>query len=136
MEDELKPVEDESEGEENPIAHEERESREDVSEALRKSAPEIATAKEAFKSFGKADMTETAERMLEIGRGDRPQIGALAFLHSDEEEAIEGYLKALPFFKGDDYGTSVLLNIIEDERRHERDLKELFGRYAAAEGEK
>ena len=134
MEEEKK---DEAEGEkesENPVLHESREAQEETKEALGKEAPEgVRTAKEAFASFGKSDLTETAKRMLEIGKGENPQVGALAFLHADEEEAIDGYRKALPFFKGDEYSTAALLEIIRDEERHERMLKELFGRYVASE---
>lgn len=138
MEEEEKPVAvgepEEKDEAKNPVLHETDEAREETRKALGKEAPEnVRTAKEAFASFGKSDLTETAKRMLEIGKGENPQVGALAFLHSDEEEAIDGYRKALPFFKGDEYSTAALLEIIRDEERHERTLKELFGRYVASE---
>ncbi len=115
----------------NPVAEERHEGDEKTEEALKAPAATEETAKAAFDSLGGGEPSETAKVMLEIGKGKKPQIGAIAFLHTDEEEAVEGYEKALAFFKGDPYATGLILGIIDDEKRHERDLRQLFGMYAS-----
>ena len=121
----------ETENTPNPVVAVRHEAEKGISEALQAPAATEKTASEAFKSFGKPKPSKIAEAMLEIGKGKKPQIGAIAFLHADEEDAVEGYEKALAFFKGDIYATNMILSIIDDEQRHERNLCQLFGMYAA-----
>jgi hypothetical protein len=122
---------------ENPVVENHEDETEEIEDALHAPAATEKTANEAFKSFGKAtEPSEIAKTMLEIGKGKNPQIGAIAFLHADEEEALEGYEKALAFFTEDPAAKDMILSIIDDERRHENMLKQLFGMYAAVPTDK
>ena len=89
-------------------------------------------AKQTFEKFSKPDEEvgeEGAEKILKMGKDD-PITGVLAFLHKDEDEAIEGYKKALPLFGADSESQRILIAIIEDEERHKRYLQNILAKYA------
>lgn len=93
-------------------------------------------AKQTFEKFSKPDEEvgeEGAEKILKMGKDD-PITGVLAFLHKDEDEAIEGYKKALPLFGADSESQRILIAIIEDEERHKRDLQNILAKYAINDG--
>lgn len=92
---------------------------------------DIKTALEAFKKLDVKTETgkKTADDMINKGK-ESPQCGALAFLHRDEDEAIDGYEKALEYFKEDTESLWKIHGIILDEMRHKVILKEIWAKYA------
>lgn len=89
------------------------------------------TAKEAFERF-QAPTNEvgeaTAKQIVEKAK-ESPQAGAIAFLHKDEDEAIDGYLKVQVLFKDCPRALEVFHSIIQDEIRHKKMLQELASAY-------